>query len=40
MIRNLHANYINVEEFRKIDPDLRTFVNVNKLEDLTGINNL
>lgn len=40
MIRNLHAYYINVEEFREIDPDLRTFVNVNKLEDLTGINNL
>ena len=40
MIRNLHANYINVEEFRKIDPDLRTFMNINKLDDLTKINNL
>ena len=40
MIRNLHAYYINVEEFRGIDPDLRTFVNVNKVEDLTKINNL
>jgi len=39
MIRNLHACYIDVNEFRKIDPDLRTFVNINKLEDLTGINN-
>jgi molybdenum cofactor guanylyltransferase len=40
MIGNLHAYYINVEEFRGIDPDLRTFINVNKLEDLTMINNL
>lgn len=40
MVGNLHACYINVEEFRRTDPDLRTFVNINKLEDLTGINNL
>ena len=40
MIRNLHACYINVEEFRRIDPDLRTFVNINKLDDLTRINML
>jgi molybdopterin-guanine dinucleotide biosynthesis protein A len=40
MIRNLHAFYINVDEFRRIDPNLRSFVNINKLEDLTSINNL
>lgn len=40
MIRNLHACYVNVDEFRKFDPDLRTFVNINKLEDLTSLNNL
>ena len=40
MIQALHARYINVEEFRKIDPDLRSFVNVNKLEDLADIDNL
>ena len=40
MIQALHARYINVEEFRKFDPDLRSFVNVNKLEDLADINNL
>jgi len=40
MIRNLHACYIDVDEFRGIDPDLRTFVNINKLDDLTRINML
>lgn len=40
MIKNLHAYYVSVEEFRKIDPDLRSFVNINKLEDLKSINNL
>lgn len=38
MIRTLNAYYINVDEFRIIDPDLRTFMNINKLEDLTNIN--
>ncbi len=38
MIRALHAYYVNVDEFRRIDPDLRTFMNINKLEDLTRIN--
>jgi molybdopterin-guanine dinucleotide biosynthesis protein A len=40
MIRNLNAYYINVEEFREIDPNLRTFVNINKVEDLSTLNKL
>lgn len=40
MIRNLNAIYVNVDEFRDIDPDLKTFVNINRLEDLTSINTL
>jgi molybdopterin-guanine dinucleotide biosynthesis protein A len=40
MIRSLYTYYINVDEFRKVDPDLRTFVNINKVEDLSTLNKL
>jgi molybdopterin-guanine dinucleotide biosynthesis protein A len=38
MVKNLYANYVNVSDFRKYDPELKTFVNINKLEDLSRIN--
>ncbi len=34
MVKTLDAVYFSVEELRKIDPDLITFTNINKLEDL------
>lgn len=40
MIRSLSTYYINVDEFRKVDPNLRTFVNINKVEDLSTLNKL
>ena len=38
MVLNLSARYIPVDELRSIDPGLRTFTNINKLEDLEQIN--
>jgi molybdopterin-guanine dinucleotide biosynthesis protein A len=38
MIMNLSAKYVPVEELQKIDPELLTFTNINKLEDLEHIN--
>jgi len=38
MAMNLSARYIMVDELRRIDPELRTFTNINKLEDLEHIN--
>ncbi len=38
MAMNLSARYIMVDELRRIDPELRTFTNINKLEDLERIN--
>ena len=30
----MKVNYVEMEEIRKIDPDLKTFININTLEDL------
>jgi molybdenum cofactor guanylyltransferase len=38
MIRSINTRYVQVEELRQIDPTLRTFTNINKLEDLERIN--
>jgi molybdopterin-guanine dinucleotide biosynthesis protein A len=38
MIRSINTRYVPVEELRVFDPDLRTFTNINKLEDLERIN--
>jgi molybdopterin-guanine dinucleotide biosynthesis protein A len=38
MIMNLSARYVPVDEIKKIDPDLLTFTNINKLEDLEHMN--
>ena len=37
MIRSLNVRYVNVGEFRNIDPTLKTFLNVNMLEDLSEL---
>ncbi len=34
MIRSLNTHYVSVETIREIDPDLLTFTNINKVEDL------
>jgi molybdopterin-guanine dinucleotide biosynthesis protein A len=38
MIQTLNTRYIPVNELRVIDPGLRTFTNINKLEELEHIN--
>jgi molybdopterin-guanine dinucleotide biosynthesis protein A len=38
MVKNLDSRYIPVEELKIIDPDLLTFTNINKPEDLVRIN--
>ena len=38
MIRSLDTRYIPVDELRRFDPVLRTFTNINKLEELDRIN--
>jgi|SRR5208337_1715843 len=38
MIQTLNTRYIPVDELRAFDPDLRTFTNINKLEELEHIN--
>nr|WP_320160126.1 molybdenum cofactor guanylyltransferase [uncultured Methanoregula sp.] len=38
MIRSINTRYVPVEELRQFDPKLRTFTNINKLEDLEQIN--
>jgi molybdopterin-guanine dinucleotide biosynthesis protein A len=37
MVKSLNAMYISVEELRDIDPQLITFTNINKLDDLDQI---
>jgi len=37
-VKNLDSRYIPVEELKIIDPDLLTFTNINKPEDLVRIN--
>jgi len=38
MIRSLNTRYVPVEELRRFDPMLRTFTNINKIEELDRIN--
>jgi len=38
MIMNLSARYVPVDAIKNIDPELLTFTNINKLEDLERIN--
>jgi molybdopterin-guanine dinucleotide biosynthesis protein A len=38
MIMNLSARYVPVDEIKKFDPDLLTFTNINKVEDLERMN--
>ena len=36
-ISRLNVNYVPVEEIRKIDPDLTTFMNINTHEDIEKV---
>jgi molybdopterin-guanine dinucleotide biosynthesis protein A len=38
MIQSINTRYVPVDELRAFDPDLRTFTNINKLEELEHIN--
>ena len=38
MIRSINTRYVAVEELRQFDPALKTFTNINKLEDLERSN--
>jgi molybdopterin-guanine dinucleotide biosynthesis protein A len=38
MIRSFNTRYIPVEDLRRFDPKLKTFTNINKLEELDRIN--
>jgi len=40
MIRSINTIYVPVNELRPFDPELRTFTNINKLEDLERINGI
>jgi molybdopterin-guanine dinucleotide biosynthesis protein A len=39
MVKSLNVVYISVEDLRAVDPDLITFTNINKLEDLDRMGN-
>jgi len=38
MVQNLRVTYVPVDELRRYDPALRTFTNINRLEDLQRFN--
>lgn len=38
MIRSINTRYVPVAELRSIDPELKSFTNINKIEDLERIN--
>ncbi|MDI6718315.1 MAG: molybdenum cofactor guanylyltransferase [Methanomicrobiales archaeon] len=38
MVRALNSRYVNVEEIRRFDPELTTFININKVEELEAFN--
>ncbi|MCC7565039.1 MAG: molybdenum cofactor guanylyltransferase [Methanomicrobiaceae archaeon] len=40
MVKSLNTRYVSVERLRALDPELLTFTNINKLEDLTGIDGM
>jgi len=37
LIRSMKTHYVPMEEIRNIDPNLKTFTNINKLEDLNQL---
>lgn len=39
MIRSIRTRYVPVEKIRAIDPDLSTFTNINRLDELHRFNN-
>lgn len=39
-ISRLNVNYVGMDEIRKLDPDLKTFMNINTYEDIQQISNV
>jgi molybdopterin-guanine dinucleotide biosynthesis protein A len=37
MVRSLHTHYVDMHELQRIDPELKTFTNINKIEDLHNL---
>jgi len=37
MIKSLNSRYLSVDQLRNMDPELQTFTNINKIEDLMSI---
>jgi molybdopterin-guanine dinucleotide biosynthesis protein A len=40
MVKGLNTLYVPIDEIRAIDPELTTFTNINKIEDLERINRI
>jgi len=40
MVRSLNTRYVGIDLIRQVDPGLRTFININRLEDLDEIERL
>jgi len=38
VVNRINARFVPIEEIRRIDPSLRTFTNINKIEDLKRLN--
>jgi len=38
MVKNLRVTYVPVQELRRYDPALRTFTNINRLDELKKFN--
>jgi len=34
MVQEMHARYVDVHSLHDVDPELKTFININKIEDL------
>jgi molybdopterin-guanine dinucleotide biosynthesis protein A len=37
MVGSMRVRFVGIDELRRLDPDLKTFTNVNKLEELEGM---
>ncbi|MCU0633017.1 MAG: molybdenum cofactor guanylyltransferase [Methanolinea sp.] len=34
MVQGMHARYVDIQSIQELDPELKTFTNINKIEDL------
>ncbi|MGE5831565.1 MAG: molybdenum cofactor guanylyltransferase, partial [Methanomicrobiales archaeon] len=37
MVKAMRVRFVKIEELRQMDPDLKTFTNINKIEELEKI---